>query len=181
VFLAKQKIKEGALRSFKRSPVHLQQYSDEHGPVLSLPEADLRDPFNAAALMVLAFCVYPLNRGLTFRMIEYLKGSEILSEKERSSIVLALSGGKTYIPFSFFLGAVPENDYRPDIPYVLEIHDSMVTSGREGERALYVLSGGDPVMRNLIFQKGKGGVYTLVSQSILGDIAAPKQDNPWAF
>ena len=82
----------------------------------ALPEATLDTPFKAAALTVVALCVYAADKNIGIEMLNFLKGPRPLTNHEISFIDDRLRDGKTYVPFSYFKGAKPENDYTPDQP-----------------------------------------------------------------
>ena len=70
----------------------------------SLPEAQLSDPFDAAALTVLAFCFYSENKEECFKMLDYLRGPRPLSVMDKQFIADRFRD-KDYVPRSYFKGA----------------------------------------------------------------------------
>ena len=76
----------------------------------ALPEAKLDNPFATAALTVVALCVYAADKNIGIEMLNFLKGPRPLSNMEIQFIDDRLRDGKTYVPFSYFKGATPEND-----------------------------------------------------------------------
>ena len=79
----------------------------------SLPEADLSNPFKTAVLSLCALCAYAADKQIGIEMLNWLKGPSPLSNQEISFIDDRFRDGKTYIPFSYFDGAVPDNNYSP--------------------------------------------------------------------
>ena len=74
----------------------------------ALPEADLSNPFKTAALSLCALCAYAADKQIGIEMLNWLKGPSPLSNQEISFIDDRFRDGKTYIPFSYFDGAVPD-------------------------------------------------------------------------
>jgi len=84
------------------------------------PEADLDTPFKTAALTVCAICAYAADREIGTEMLNWLRGPRPLSGGDISFLNDRFRDGKTYVPFSYFKGAKPDNDYTPDEPYTLQ-------------------------------------------------------------
>ena len=86
----------------------------------ALPEATLDTPFKTAALTVCALCAYAAAPEVGKEMLNFLKGPKPLSPMEISFINDRFREVK-YVPFSYFKGAVPENDYMMSIHNGLEL------------------------------------------------------------
>ena len=146
----------------------------------SLPEASLTEPYYAAALLIPALCMWTVNQQEAQAMINYLKGPEALSVREIQFINDRLRG-KEYVPQSFFVGAVPQNNYEPSQPYTLTISTNPYTFAEDGYAKLYMSSGGAdsprPVQMRL---KPSSGEWFLWEQMLLSDIRPPAASNPWA-
>ena len=80
-----------------------------------LPQASLSTPFDTAALTVAALAVYPKDREMSLSMLAFLKGPGTLSPYEQQFLRDRFMD-KDSVPRSFFKGAVPQNDYTPDLP-----------------------------------------------------------------
>ncbi len=117
----------------------------------ALPQAAMRDPFDTAALTVLAFCFYPQDRELSLAMVDFLRGPRPLSPYDKQFIRDRFMD-KDYVPRSYFKGAVPQNDYLPQEPYPREIK----------------------------LRLAKDGKWYLWEQMILVGIREPESANPWA-
>ncbi len=143
-----------------------------------LPEATLDNPFGTAALTICAFCVYvnDINKGL--EMINFLKGPQELSIYDKQFLKDRLEG-KSYIPFSYFKGAFPENEYLPSRPYTVEVRSNAYSYTEDGYAKLYVQSGGADSLRSITLRR-KGGQWFLWEQMILADIRKPRSADPWA-
>ena len=79
----------------------------------ALPEASLDTPFKAAALTVCALCAYGADKNIGLEMLNWLRGPRPLNGQDISFLNDRFRDGKSYIPFSYFVGASPENGYPP--------------------------------------------------------------------
>ena len=79
----------------------------------AMPEASLDTPFKTAALTVCALCVYGADKNIGLEMLNWLRGPRPMNGQEVSFLNDRFRDGKSYIPFSYFAGAAPENDYTP--------------------------------------------------------------------
>ena len=87
----------------------------------ALPEASLDSPFKAAALTVCALCAYAADKNIGTEMLNWLRGPRPLNGMEISFLNDRFRDGKTYIPFSYFEGATPDNDYTPSEPFRITV------------------------------------------------------------
>ena len=146
--------------------------------MLKLPEARLTNPFHTAALTVCAFCAYTEDSGRGIEMLNYLKGPRELSIYDKQFIKDRLEG-KKHIPFSYFKGAYPENEYMPSKPCIIEVQSNAYSYTEEDYAKLYVQSGGADSLRSITLRK-KGEQWFLWEQMILADIRKPRSADPWA-
>ena len=93
----------------------------------AMPEAERKDPFQTAALTVCALCVYAADKNIGAEMLNWLRGPHPLSGFDISFLNDRFRDGH-HVPFSYFAGAVPENDYTPNQPFTLTI-DNLTLSG----------------------------------------------------
>ncbi|MGN1443642.1 MAG: DUF6935 domain-containing protein, partial [Acutalibacteraceae bacterium] len=63
---------------------------------LSLPQSEMKTPFETAALTVLALSIYPEDKELSFRMLEALRGPRPLSNMDKQFIADRFRG-KDYV------------------------------------------------------------------------------------
>ena len=75
----------------------------------ALPEASLDTPFKTAALTVCALCAYGADKTIGQEMLNWLRGPRPLNGQDISFLNDRFRDGKSYIPFSYFVGASPEN------------------------------------------------------------------------
>ena len=87
----------------------------------ALPEASLDTPFKTAALTVCALCAYGADKNIGLEMLNWLRGPRPLNGQEISFLNDRFRDGKSYIPFSYFVGASPENGYTPRQPFTRPI------------------------------------------------------------
>ncbi|MBP0990232.1 MAG: hypothetical protein J5874_03530 [Oscillospiraceae bacterium] len=144
-----------------------------------LKEAELSDPFETAALTVVALCLYPADKELCFKMLEYLKGPAGLSNMEKQFINDRFMD-KDYVPRSYFDGATPKNDYTPASPYTISVSSNPYSYDQEGMAKLFLTSGGADSPRPVSLRKAKDGKWYLWDQILLSDIRKPESENPWA-
>lgn len=153
----------------------------------SLPEferliGDRKDPFNIAVLYIVALAVYIQDKELAFRMINSLKGPEVLSVYEKSYIKSTLSDS-IYLPYSYFKGATPENGYRPSLPLTIEAietedSDRMID---EGFKSIFFKSSGSEIMRSIKVRcVDSTDEWFYWQQFILDSIRRPKNLGKWS-
>ena len=88
--------------------------------------------------------------------------------------------GKYYIPFSYFNGATPENDYTPAQPFTLRVTAGPYAWQNEGYAKLELRSGGADSPRPIILRRKGDGHWFLWEQMLLAGIRQPKSSDPWA-
>ncbi|MBR2041039.1 MAG: hypothetical protein IKL57_08740 [Oscillospiraceae bacterium] len=147
---------------------------------VSLPEAKMETPFETAAMTVLAFCVYPKDKDLSIKMLNFLRGPRPLSGMDISFIRDRFMDGRDYVPRSYFEGATPENDYTPNVPLKIVIGDNPYSYENGGYAKLLVRSGGADSLREIVLREAKDGKWYLWDQFILADIRQPESADPWA-
>ena len=160
--------------TFKELPENVQQLQ-------ALPEANLDSPFKTAALTVCALCAYAADKDTGIEMLNFLKGPQPLSNAEMQFLKDRFMDGKTYVPLSYFEGAVPDNDYSPSEPLTIEVFSNPYSYDNDGYAKLYIRSGGADTERPITLRKrGSDGKWFLWEQMLLADIRQPKSSNPWA-
>lgn len=146
----------------------------------ALPEASLKEPHFAAALLIPALCLWPQNREEAVAMLNFLKGPKPLTAYETQFINDRLQG-KEYLPFSFFQGATPENSYKPAEPYTLTVTAGPYSFDEAGYAKLYMQSGGADSPRPVqIREKPSSGEWYLWDITLLSGIRVPNSADPWA-
>ena len=108
----------------------------------ALPEATLETPFQTAALTVLALCAYAADRQIGQEMLNWLRGPRPLNGQDISFLNDRFRGGKTYLPFTYFAGSVPDNNYTPTQPYTILVESNHVSGEESGYMKLFIQCGG---------------------------------------
>ncbi len=145
----------------------------------ALPQAAQSTPFDTAAMTVVALQAYPTDRELCYAMLECLKGPAGLSPAEKQFIRDRMMD-QTYVPRSYFEGAVPGNDYTPARPYAVTVSDNPYSYDNQGYAKLYIRSGGADSPRAVTLRLAKDGRWYLWEQFLLVGIRLPESTNPWA-
>ncbi len=158
--------------TFAELPETLQQMQ-------ALPEISLDSPYKTAALAVCAFCVYAVDKESGEQMLNFLRGPKgPLSPYDKQFFKDRLMD-QQYVPFSYFEGAKPANDYRPDEPYRITVFADSYSFQNEGYAKLNVTSGGADSPRQIML-RSKGNQWFLWEQFILVGIRKPASKDPWA-
>ena len=145
----------------------------------TLPEAVLQNPFQTAALTVCALCVYAEDRNNGTQMLNWLRGPRPLSPFDISFLNDRFRDGN-HVPFSYFAGAVPGNDYTPTLPYTLTIEAGPYADANPGYKKLHIRSGGADNAREIVLRQKGDGTWLLWDQFLLLSIRQPKSADPWA-
>ena len=146
----------------------------------ALPEASLDSPFKTAALVVCALCAYPADKQIGIEMLNWLRGPRPLSNMDISFLDDRYRDG-FHVPFSYFKGATPGNNYTPLEPFTLTISTNPYSEANEGYMKLFIKSGGADEPRYVVLrQRGEDGKWFLWDQFLLVGIRTPKSEDPWA-
>lgn len=173
-------IKQGVQNASNKSEkIVFNSLPETYEQFINLPQAKLSTPFETAAMTVLAFCYYPLNKDLSLQMLDYLRGPRPLSGYDKQFIRDRFMD-KDYVPRSYFEGATPDNDYEPKEPYTIIVKETPYSYANEGMAKLDIRSGGADSPRQIELRKAKDGKWYLWEQYILSDIRQPESSNPWA-
>lgn len=147
----------------------------------ALPEAALDSPFQTAALTVLALCAYAADRNIGLEMLNWLRGPRPLNGQDISFLNDRFRDGKAYLPFTYFAGAAPENNYTPSRPYTIRVVSSHVSGEEQGYMKLFIPCGGADAPRPIkLRQRGSDGKWFLWEQYLLTGVRTPKAADPWA-
>lgn len=137
----------------------------------------LTDRHNTAALFIVSLVQYIENSEAGLAMIDTLKGPQPLSDADKSFIQERLSD-KLYLPKAYFEGAVPENNYVPDEPWVLIIYDDPVAAP-EGYSYVNVRTSGAENPRRICMRIKDDNHYLWEYNGILLSIKLPAEEDPW--
>lgn len=145
----------------------------------ALPEATLDNPFKTAALTVCALCVYSGYPQVGIEMLNWLRGPRPLGPFDISFLNDRFRDGM-HVPFSYFKGATPENDYIPSTPLTLTIEAGPYADANPGYKKLHIRSGGADNPREIVLRQKGDGTWLLWDQFLLVSIRQPKSADPWA-
>ena len=146
----------------------------------ALPEAAMTTPFQTAALTVCALCAYAAAPDVGIELLNDLRGPRPLNGHDISFLKDRFRGGRTYIPYSYFAGAVPDNGYTPTQPYSVTVFADAHAYDEQGYARLYIASGGADSPRPIKLRRKGDGQWCLWEQYLLTDIRPPKAADPWA-
>jgi len=146
----------------------------------AMPEAGLTTPFQTAALTVCSLCAYGADKRIGLDMLNWLRGPRPLSGHEISFLDDRFRDEKWYVPFSYFKGATPENDYTPSQPFTVTFSTNPHSADNEGYMKLFVESGGADNPRAVTLRVRGDGKWFLWEQYLMPDIRPPKSRDPWA-
>ena len=147
----------------------------------ALPEAALDTPFQTAALTVLALCAYAAEQKIGLGMLNWLRGPRPLNGQEISFLNDRFRDGKFYLPFTYFVGATPDNNYTPTQPYTIRVESNHVSDEEPGYMKLFIPCGGADAPRPIkLRQRGSDGKWFLWEQYLLTGVRTPKAADPWA-
>lgn len=147
----------------------------------ALPEASLDTPQKTAALTLLALCAYAADKNIGTEMLNWLRGPRALNGQEISFLNDRFRDGKTYLPFTYFEGSTPENNYTPTEPYTVVIESNHTSNDEAGYMKLFIPCGGADDPRPIkLRQRGSDGKWFLWEQYLLTGVRTPKSADPWA-
>ena len=147
----------------------------------ALPEAALSTPFQTAALTVLALCAYAADRTIGAEMLNWLRDPRPLNGQDISFLNDRFRDGKTYLPFTYFVGSTPDNNYTPSQPYTIVITSNHISAVEQGYMKLFIPCGGADDPRPIkLRQRGSDGKWFLWEQYLLTGVRIPKAADPWA-
>ena len=145
----------------------------------ALPEAALEDPVQTAALTVCALCAYAADKCIGTKMLNWLRGPRPLSPHDLSFLNDRFREGH-YVPFSYFAGATPANDYTPQPPFTLTFEEGLYADVNPGYKKLRIRSGGADSPREIVLRQTADQKWYLWDQFLMVGIRQAKSENPWA-
>lgn len=158
--------------TFHRLPESLAQ-------IQAFPEAALESPFQTAALTVCALCAYGADPAVGAEMLNWLRGPRPLSTYDISFLNDRFRDG-IHVPFSYFKGATPNNDYTPAFPFTLTIEAGPYADANPGYKKLHIRSGGADNPREIVLRQKGDGQWLLWDQFLMVSIRTPQSQDPWA-
>ena len=179
-FVSKQPKNNPSLASgYDSKQFTFQQLPESLEQMKTLPEAGLKTPYQTAALTVCALCAYAADKKAGTEMLNWLRGPRPLSNFDLSFLDDRLRDGKTYVPFSYFQGATPDNDYFPSQPFELIVESNPTSDDTKGYFKVTIRSGGADTPRSVQLRQKSDGTWLLWEQYLMADIRLPKSMDPW--
>ncbi len=153
----------------------------------SLPEfkahiAEGRQPEHICALFLCALALFDRDKDAGTAAMDILRGPRPMMPYDCQFLCDRLRG-KAYLPLAYFEGATPENGYRPQAPYTLNIlADPRPQDPEPGYLRLFLKTAGADSLRPIkLRQKTSTGDWFLWEySSILSGIRIPSAEDPWA-
>lgn len=152
---------------------------ENYAQFTALPQAQMSNPFDTAALTILALCFYPQDKEASLAMLDFLRGPRPLSPYDKQFIADRFRD-KDYVPRSYFKGATPQNDYMPATPYTVRVSENPYSYANQNYAKLFLTSGGADSPREIVLRLAKDGKWYLWDQFVLSGIREPESSNPWA-
>ncbi len=141
---------------------------------------DLSRPEHTCTLFLCALNLFVKDRALGVEAINLLKGPVSLNPHETNFIADRLRD-KTYLPLIYFDGARPENNYTPQVPYVLNFYpDPRPQDCETGYVRLYLKTAGADAPRAIKLRQKDQNWYLWEYPGIVMDVRKPAQEDPWA-
>ena len=152
-----------------------QRLPESVGELMALPEATLDTPFKTAALTVCALCAYAASPQIGQEMLNFLKGPAPLNQVEISFLRDRFRDSGTYVPFSYFAGATPDNNYTPNVPFSVTVTSNQYSKRDDTHVTLWLRSGGADNPREVALRlKPSEGTWYLNEQHLLVMVSTPQ-------
>ncbi len=146
----------------------------------AMPQAQLRDEFEVAALTIAVLCNYERDPNATFEMLNYLQGPRPLNPMDMQFYADRLRG-KQYKTFAFMEGTSPQNNYTPSVPYSIRVSSNPYSYQNQDYATLYVKSSGaDNPAPITLRRKPSTGQWFAWQITCLTDVRVPISQNSWA-
>ena len=147
----------------------------------SLSEASMDSPHKTAALTILSLCIYANDKEEGVKCLNFIRGPHqqplLPSQIQFFDDRFKADNGKL-VPYSYFKGATPENEYTPAKPYKLEFFTNSHSYEQDTYCTLHIYSGGADSERQIKVRVASGKWY-LWEQYVMVGIKVPKSQNPW--
>lgn len=139
-------------------------------------------PEHICPLFLCALSLFEKDREEGIKALNVLRGPRPMTEYD-SQFLRDRLRGKAYLPLAYFEGATPENGYKPNVPYVLDVlPDSRPQDVEPGYMRVFLkTSGADQARPMKLRRKESTGEWFLWEySSILSGIKIPAEEDPWA-
>ena len=144
--------------------------------------AGQRTPEKISALFLCALSLFDRNMADGVNAMNLLRGPKPMTPYDAQFLRDRLRG-KAYLPLAYFEGATPQNGYKPNAPYVLNVlSDPRPQDIEPGYLRVFLKTAGADSPRPMkLRQKASTGEWFLWEySSILSGIRIPAAEDPWA-
>ena len=144
--------------------------------------AGQRTPEKISALFLCALSLFDRNMAGGVSAMNLLRGPKPMTPYDAQFLRDRLRG-KAYLPLAYFEGATPQNGYKPNAPYVLNVlSDPRPQDIEPGYLRVFLKTAGADSPRPMkLRQKASTGEWFLWEySSILSGIRIPAAEDPWA-
>ena len=144
--------------------------------------AGQRTPEKISALFLCALSLFDRNMADGVSAMNLLRGPKPMTPYDAQFLRDRLRG-KAYLPLAYFEGATPQNGYKPNAPYVLNVLSDPRPQDIEPVylRVFLKTAGADSPRPMKLRQKASTGEWFLWEySSILSGIRIPAAEDPWA-
>ncbi len=144
--------------------------------------AGQRTPEKISALFLCALSLFDRNMADGVSAMNLLRGPKPMTPYDAQFLRDRLRG-KAYLPLAYFEGATPQNGYKPNAPYVLNVlSDPRPQDIEPGYLRVFLKTAGADSPRPMkLRQKASTGEWFLWEySSILSGIRIPAAEDPWA-
>ena len=144
--------------------------------------AGQRTPEKISALFLCALSLFDRNMADGVSAMNLLRGPKPMTPYDAQFLRDRLRG-KAYLPLAYFEGATPQNGYKPNAPYVLNVlSDPRLQDIEPGYLRVFLKTAGADSPRPMkLRQKASTGEWFLWEySSILSGIRIPAAEDPWA-
>jgi len=144
--------------------------------------AGQRTPEKISALFLCALSLFDRNMTDGVSAMNLLRGPKPMTPYDAQFLRDRLRG-KAYLPLAYFEGATPQNGYKPNTPYVLNVlPDPRPQDIEPGYLRVFLKTAGADSPRPMkLRQKASTGEWFLWEySSILSGIRIPAAEDPWA-
>lgn len=141
-----------------------------------------RTPEMICALFLCALSLFDREQGTGTAAMNILRGPQPMTPYDQQFLRDRLRG-KSYLPLAYFEGATPQNGYKPNVPYVLNVQsDPRPQDIEPGYLRVFLTTAGadSPRPMKLRQRESTGEWFLWEYSSILSGIRTPDAENPWA-
>lgn len=160
--------------------VVLQQIPESLTQFERLPQLGLHTPEDTCAAFLCALSLYLRDKDAGVAALNMLRGPRPMTPYDIQFLRDRLRG-KAYLPLAYFEGAMPQNNYRPAIPYVLNVlPDSRPQDAEPGYIRVFLKTTGADAPRPIKLRQKNDQWFLWEYSSVLSGIRIPVAEDPWA-